>query len=43
MQGHVDIAVKDKRQALNYLDSLRKKMRDTLKDKSDVLKNFNLI
>jgi hypothetical protein len=43
MQGHVDLAVKDKRQALSDLDSLREKMRDTLRDKSEVENNFNLI
>jgi len=43
MQGHVDLAVKDKRQAMSDLDSLRQRLNDTLKDKTEVEQNFNLI
>jgi len=36
MQGHVDLAVKDKRQAMNDLDSLRERLNDALRDKTEV-------
>jgi hypothetical protein len=43
MQGHVDLAVKDKRQAMSDLDSLRERLNDALRDKTEVEQNFNLI
>jgi len=43
MQGHVDLAVKDKRQAMNDLDNLRERLNDTVKSKTEVEQNFNLI
>ena len=43
MQGHVDLAVKDKRQAMSDLDSLRERLNDALRDKTEVEQNYNLI
>ena len=43
IQGHVDMSVKDKKQALADLDCLRDKLRDTLKEKLEIENNFNTI
>ena len=43
MQVHVDLAVKDKRQAQSDLDSMREKLKETLREKLELENNFNLI
>ena len=43
LQSHLEIAVKDKKQAEGDLDNLRDKIKNLLKDKIELENNFNMI
>ena len=42
-QSHVEIALKDKKQAESDLDVMRDKLKEVLKEKIELENNFNMI